>query len=315
MRIPLLTPTDVPNAWHQVIAPGGYEWWHFDAEEPAGELRVVADFFLGRVFDAEYLRLYRRYRRRPTRCAPPLPAGYPSVAVAVYRRDKIVSQSTSSFLPEQFTAATDRLDIHIGPNAVRSAPDGSFQLDVHDARVSIALKFVPCFKPADASAALRSSNFFPEQKWSVTEPLCNVAGDVTLESGRSSFTGRGFHDYHFGTTPLGPDFKSWMRGRVLMNDHSVIFHSAELTTGASELHLLEADALGFRQIPVDRARLDHGHLQAGPLILSSPTVMAKSHSGVHLTYQASLRGASAQGFFESWVSHRGLSAGAVTIRT
>ncbi len=67
--IPMFTPTPVPDAWHAVTAPGGYEWWYFDAEDRP-DLRVVAILFEGFVFHPGYLRAYARYRRRPTRGGP-----------------------------------------------------------------------------------------------------------------------------------------------------------------------------------------------------------------------------------------------------
>ena len=32
--IELLQHPPIPDAWHNITAPGGYEWWYFDAEEP-----------------------------------------------------------------------------------------------------------------------------------------------------------------------------------------------------------------------------------------------------------------------------------------
>ena len=56
--IPLYTPPSCPDAWHQVIAPGGYEWWHFDAEDAATDTQLVASFYDGDIFDREYWRRY-----------------------------------------------------------------------------------------------------------------------------------------------------------------------------------------------------------------------------------------------------------------
>ena len=62
------------DGWHAVAAPGGYEWWYFDAEDPATDTQLVAIFMEGFVFHPGYIRAYELYRRRPTRVAPPLPA-------------------------------------------------------------------------------------------------------------------------------------------------------------------------------------------------------------------------------------------------
>src|ERR1700761_3568852 len=121
LTVPLLIQPLVPDASHQVTAPGGYEWWYFDAEDAAGELRMVAIFFQGFVFHPRYLREYGKYRRRPTRTQPPLPADYPCVYFVLYRGDEIVGQFMSQFPASAFSAATDRLEVSVGPNRINSA--------------------------------------------------------------------------------------------------------------------------------------------------------------------------------------------------
>ena len=90
--LPLLTPTSSPDAWHNVTAPGGYEWWYFDAEDTANDRQIVAIFFDGFVFHPKYLRAYARYRRWPTWIAPPLPRWFRCAYFVVYECGKIVSQ-------------------------------------------------------------------------------------------------------------------------------------------------------------------------------------------------------------------------------
>ena len=58
------------DASHGVFAPGGYEWWHFDAEDEKGEVRIAIDFYDGYPFEGEYISRYERYLRRPTRREP-----------------------------------------------------------------------------------------------------------------------------------------------------------------------------------------------------------------------------------------------------
>src|SRR5687767_6539330 len=64
--ISLYTPPAHPDAWHQIRAPGGYEWWHFDAEDARHDRRLVAALFDGDAMDPRYVREYARYRRNPT---------------------------------------------------------------------------------------------------------------------------------------------------------------------------------------------------------------------------------------------------------
>src|SRR5690349_6074304 len=97
--LPLYNPAAVPDAWHEVIAPGGYEWWHFEAEDSAGELEVVADFYDGEPDSALYRRAYARFRRQPTRVTPPVPRDYPCVRFRVWEKVETVVECTGHFPP------------------------------------------------------------------------------------------------------------------------------------------------------------------------------------------------------------------------
>src|SRR5688500_2921934 len=68
-------------ASHRVRSPGGYEWWHVEACDASADLVVRIDLFDGDPFNPAYRRAYARYRRRPTRVAPPVPGDFPNVRV------------------------------------------------------------------------------------------------------------------------------------------------------------------------------------------------------------------------------------------
>jgi hypothetical protein len=76
--IPLYETPPNPNAWHRVIAPGGYESWSFVAENHDG-IRIEINLFDGDPVNRAYQAAYARYRRRPTRGAPPVPRDYPAL--------------------------------------------------------------------------------------------------------------------------------------------------------------------------------------------------------------------------------------------
>ena len=85
----LLQHPAIADAWHNVTAPGGYEWWYFDAEDVEQDRQIVAILFDGCVCHPGYLRKYFWYARRPTRVAPPLPNEYLCAYFAVYHAGKI----------------------------------------------------------------------------------------------------------------------------------------------------------------------------------------------------------------------------------
>ena len=57
--LPMLSEPPLADAWHEVTAPGGYEWWYFDAEDDRQDVQVVAILLEGFVFHPGYLREYQ----------------------------------------------------------------------------------------------------------------------------------------------------------------------------------------------------------------------------------------------------------------
>src|SRR4051812_14710838 len=95
--LPLYNPDAPPDAWHEVRAPGGYESWYFDAEDPSGDRLIVVIFSQGFTHAPMYLRRYARYRRHPTRITPPVPEEFPNLYVAYYEGGEQVHQSSTIF--------------------------------------------------------------------------------------------------------------------------------------------------------------------------------------------------------------------------
>ena len=335
----LLTPIVVPDASHKVTAPGGYEWWYFDAEDTTGELRMVAIFFQGFVFHPAYLRAYGKFRRSPTRNAPPLPAEFPCVYFVLYRRSQIVGQFMSQQRSEEYSAADDRVDVSIGLNRLTSSPSGELDLHLkgvpwtltgrgpvtHETQRLLAdFRFSPRFTHEPMQRRFFSRSWSgADHQWVIANPLCDVTGEVeiydvpTKKETKFRFTGRGYHDHNYGTGPIGPGLKRWMWGRVLMNDHALMFHFAQPKNSAQadDVHMIEAEALGLREVAVDRFHADWSRktstllrypawVEAGPLQLANPRVIDASPFYLRLVYDASVRGVTAQAFCEIAYPHR-----------
>jgi hypothetical protein len=197
------TPTD-PDAWHRVTAPGGYEWWHFDAEDEAGEVRVVARLYDGHPFDAEYVRAYRRFLRNPTLRTPPMPVDFPYAELAVYRGETIWGQFGVRFPRGAFIGSVDRLEVALGPNRLTKA-DRVFRLLMSDAAAGMRAELR--FSPSSATTPLVKTPPAPrqltsEQAWIAAECACDVEGSVTVAGERREFRGRGHHDHRYGTAPI-----------------------------------------------------------------------------------------------------------------
>ena len=212
--LPLYDPNPAhPNASHSVIAPGGYEWWHFDADDAAQDVQMVARFALGFPACTEYLRRYRRYRRQPTRNPPPLPADFPGVEFAVYERGRVVAKAAEQLPPSQFCASTERLDVKAGADSVVEEAGGSIRVHVRGAE----LTFRPLLAHPPHECSLVSRRVTPARhKWVVAAPLCSVEGKIRLPGDRViRLSGRGFHDHQYGTAPLCEVMRWFVRGRTL----------------------------------------------------------------------------------------------------
>jgi carotenoid 1,2-hydratase len=340
--VPMLTPTAVADAWHAVTAPGGYEWWYFDAEAAGGgdgDLRVVAILFEGFVFHPGYLRAYARYRRRPTRVAPPLPGDFPCAYFVVYRGSAIVAQFMTQVPAAAFIASGDRVDVTVGPNRLTTGADGALRLSLSGtpwvltgrgprALVGQTLSAELTFRPRLAHgpmerAFLARSWSGADHRWVLANPLCDVTGEVTITGGagpvRLAMNGRGYHDHNYGTGPIGPGLRRWMWGRVLSpeGDHALMFHLAQPRDrrDPEELHLVEADGFGLRELSGGAASIDWSRataaglrfparVRAGPLTLSDPQVIDASPFYLRLAYAATVRGEPATAFCEVAYPHR-----------
>jgi hypothetical protein len=259
------TPAD-PNASHRVTAPGGYERWHFDAEDESGRLRFVAAFHAGPGFHAEYLRRYRRYRRRPTRVPPPQPHEYPCVAFSVYEGGQVLGDFATLYRQEEFSASQDRPLVRVGPNTFAREPDGTLRLELRQG-LSADLFFHPLFQHAPLQRRLVSPGATAgEHHWVVAAPLCRVEGTIRSGTGATgarelSFVGRGYHDHHYGTAPAGAD---WARGRVLADERVLAFHVAPSPSPAAADAALavEGDAAGLRDLADGSCVADWGRTRS-----------------------------------------------------
>ncbi|MCS7034119.1 MAG: hypothetical protein NZ561_09000 [Phycisphaerae bacterium] len=324
----------MPEGHHAVTAPGGYEWWYFDAEDREHDRQIVVILLEGFVFHPAYLRRYARYRRRPTQYRPPLPREYCCAYFVVYDRGRISHQMMLQYPPEDFAAATDRLDVWLGPNRAVEA----------DGKIAVTLRGTP-WELTWQGPRLREGmtltgefNFTPrlqhppmqrtflsrrmtgaEHSWVLARPLCEVRGIIRCFDPQAPgeglgirFHGLGYHDHNYGTGPLGPGLKRWIWGRVLFEDALFTFHHAVPRERGlkPESHLVEADAHGIREVPIACLAADWSAIS--PLLLRyprelsiddtmrlhNPRLIDSSPFYLRLIYDATCRGRAGSAFCE-----------------
>jgi carotenoid 1,2-hydratase len=332
--LPLYTPNpEVPDAAHNVTAPGGYEWWYFDAEDTATDTQIVGIFFEGFILHPGYLRRYFKFLKRPTTHIPPVPRDFPCAYFVIYRNGKILSQFMTQYPAADFEASRDQTNVRIGPNTLIRDEAGALHLSMQGTpwrvtwqgprrETGVTLRAEFTFKPRLPLDPHERRFFSPqlagaEHNWVIADPLCDVTG--TIEFGEKvSFVGRGYHDHNYGTGPIGPGLKRWVWGRMLLNHRVVTFHYALPTAHdlSPEVHLIEADATSRREISSQKVdcdwlgktamglaypkRIDFGEA----LRLSNPRVTDSAPFYMRLIYEATSRGEKGTAFCEVAHPHR-----------
>ena len=314
--LPLYTVPPHPDAWHRVTAPGGYERWHFDAEDPAGRVRLVAVFAQGGYFQTDYLRRYARYRRRPTRHRPPVPGEYPWASFAVYEDGRPLGCWRSRHRPGEFSASAERPEVRIGPSAFGPGDGGSLRLRLAGGRLSADLRVRPQWGgPPHERPLLSGRRSAATHQWVLADPLCDVEGVIRIGGGDASraalqdsagqgsaereipFAGLGYHDHHYGTAPLGLALRWRVWGRILGGGRALAFHVAHPRDPESgdDAQLITADATGVRGAAV-ACRVDWGRGNLAPdcpsqlafdngLTLTAPRVLDPSPLGRREVYR------------------------------
>jgi carotenoid 1,2-hydratase len=326
--LPLYVPPDAhaaagasPDASHRVTAPGGYESWHFDAEDVAGDLRVVAALYDGCPFNGDYVRAHARYLRRPTRVAPAVPSQCPVASLTVYERGHVLARFTTQYPPGSLVASDQRPEVRVGPSALRPGEGDGLGLTLADDEITAELSFEPSCKLASPE-----SRRFPSRELTgadhfqvIAHPLYDVTGTLRVRGRTIQFRGRGYHDHQYGSGPIGAGLRRWVRGRVLQGDERVTaFHIAEPVDRSrpAETHVAELHPDSVRCLAGAPARITWSRptmhrlpfpLEAdigGTCLLSNPRVLEAGPWSARLTYDA-IPAAGPRGGGDSSVRGRG----------
>ena len=213
----LLTLPDNADRSHRIGSPGGYEFWHFQAEDASQRVRIAVAFHDGFAWHQDYLSRYAAYRRRPTRNSPPTPSQYPCLQINIFENERSQASSTAYF-PAGTFQAEDNPSLTLGSNrAVFRDNEIALSLSEPEKNLSIELIFQPALTmhrpieksfPADGTGAT-------EHHWIPARPLCNVSGQLRLGGHAIPFAGLGQHNHYYGTGPMFAIASRWVRGSVL----------------------------------------------------------------------------------------------------
>ena len=320
--LPMFERPSHPDGHHRVTAPGGYEWWYFDAESPDGRDRFVAILFEGFVFHPGYLRRDAAFRKQPTKVPPVTGRDFPCAYCCTYRDGKIVRQFMTQVKPDAFDASPDEPRVRVGDCTLEPVDGGlrlklsgtpwhltarGPQLDVKRT-LTADVTFRPTLENDPAERVFLSREMTGEHHgWIPAAPRCEVTGTVDGKP----FSGRGYHDHNYGTGPLDAGLKRWIWGRVLTDDGTTSFHVAEARDAKlpREEHFFRLTAGGFEELPTKGLKLNWSRKSGaflpypaavdfpGKLSLTSPTIVDASPFYLRLTYRATLDGRPARDAF------------------
>lgn len=263
--LPLFHPPPTVNAWHEVISPGGYEWWRFDADDRQRDFQVIVTFFQGSPFSREYRRAYDRYRRSPTRHAPPVPADWAYVGLVVLRRGKVLAREMIPFYASQFSAARQGLSVATGGNTIqRIASSGAYRVHVESPRCRLQMTLDPIIQPPIEERPFAADEARARHRWIVAAPLCRVVGTLEpLSAGASggeaiAFDGLGYHDHNYGTAPLREAARQVFLCRLLSENRAILLRitRSREPSRADDVVLLDISRDGTRERPITAAAIE-----------------------------------------------------------
>jgi hypothetical protein len=300
--LPLFDPCSGSGSiLHAIKAPGGYETWRFAAHDLQNQIWITASFHRGFVCH-NYIRRYLRYRRWPTRFAPPLPQDYLGVRVWIRIRDRWISSSVK-IDPAMFLA--------LGDDGIQIGPDRFFRRvagETHVRSSGIDLVFRPrhCQAPLESDTTPSHPAKGETHRWLIAGGLCDVKGTISIGETKLPFAGTGVCDQQYGTAPP-PDGS--FGGHLILKDRAMIFRASD------QLHVATAEATSLTIESGAAPRPHRRHSMWGlsyprelklknEVLLWNPQVIESNPLRARVTYQADWRGERTVAVCEVAATHR-----------
>lgn len=228
----LLDPSH--DRFHELTAPGSYEWTYFDGLSDDGTLGFVVIWFRGCPMSPYYTAAVDRHTRNPS-VPPPDPADFCAVNINVYAHGRRVFSALHEGPSTPFTH--DSADACYGTNAVRCgvsrtghrsyliALDTRLALDRGGLKGDIEITAPPADAPADAGVVLPDD---AAHAWIPAAPSARFTARLDLwHRARSMrklrFAGFAYHDRNLGRRPLHHLHADWHWGRLHAGRHTFVY--------------------------------------------------------------------------------------------
>jgi hypothetical protein len=204
-----LTEIVVPREDGQraLTTPGNFEWWYFDTHFEDGTTAVI-------VFATKSI------------INPRAPLT-PNLSLTITRPD---GRKTAEFsLPpvEEFSAAREACDVHIGKSWVKqSEKRGHWTYTLHAETEGLAADIVftgsvPPWRPGAGKSYFGDLDHY--FAWLPAMPHGTVEGTLTYDGQVHQVKGTGYHDHNWGNVALPAVMDHWYWGRAHLGRYTLIF--------------------------------------------------------------------------------------------
>ena len=242
------------NRAHAQGNPGAYEWWRVEAINERGD-GILLLLFNGMPFHPGYLARVSRAGRRAGAgkgdSEKVQASGYPAAYMAVYAGHRRVAEFLNAYPPGSMEAATQGMEVRVGPNRLTMRPDGSIGIEARgypftmragrashkrSRQLTATLTLVPTFAGVQQVRRFRpASRDGAGHMWIVAAPHCRAEGSVQL-IGRGEATAMldqtiscaGYHDHMMGQGVLGQDLRRCVWAHALGEDFAIVWQRTML---------------------------------------------------------------------------------------
>jgi len=192
-------PSYSDMAKHTISGKQPFEWWYFDGHLDSGET------FVGTFHDPNFV------------------SGKPGVTFTLYKTDWTSETYSADLKNGELQVSKHDINIKSPAGYVRRHDENTFLAGWSFEGIKVDLKLTtlaPGWLPGYGNSAdLDTIDFF----WAVHQGKCLVEGTIIKNGVPRQVKGEGYADHNWGRKPLNEIVRSWVWGRILAGDYTIIY--------------------------------------------------------------------------------------------
>jgi hypothetical protein len=185
-------------AKHGISGARPFEWWYFDGHLDTGET------FVGVFFDPNFTN------------------GKPGVTFSLYKADWTKESHLAALEDGEIRSSKDDVDIVCPLGYIHRLGADAFAVGWSFEGIKVDLTvdtLAPGWLPAAPGVNTEGLDFF----WTVHQGRTRIEGTIVKDGTARRVTGEGYADHNWGRKPLNEITRSWIWGRILAGDYTVIY--------------------------------------------------------------------------------------------